>query len=71
MSVHVGCTIKLGDPLTNTGNYFKADLEIKDIDTERDIKEQLEESSAALKTTFNYLFGKLDKEIENRIGAKI
>jgi len=71
VSVHVGCTVRLGDPLSQSGNYFKADLEIKDIDTERDVQEQLKESSSALITTFNYLFQKLDSEVDKRLGVEI
>ena len=71
VTVRVGCTVKLGDPLANYGNYFKCDMEIADIDTERDVTEQITGSSSALKTTFKYLMDKMNKELDAQLDAKL
>lgn len=71
VSVKVGCTIKLGDPMQQFGNYARMDFEVSDIDTERDLQEQLETSSTAIKSAFDYLMRKMNHEIDKQLDAKL
>lgn len=71
VNVEIGATIKLGDPMASYGNYFKCTMGVSDIDTERDLKEQLQASSVAIKSAFQYLLDKLNKEIDEQLDAKL
>jgi len=64
ISVSYGATLKLGDPLSPTGNYAKFNFEIRDIDTSIDVKQQLSESMDAIKIAFEKLEEKLDAEVD-------
>lgn len=70
ISVMVGATVQIGDRIGGR-DFFKAQLEVNEIDTEIDVESQLKDASAALKTTFNYLFDKLNAEIEKRLEQSI
>ena len=70
VSCEVSATVKFGDPLTGN-NYFKVNFGIKDIDTEQDLKSQLEECAKAIRPTFAYLMEKLDKAIDDNVNVKI
>lgn len=65
VTVGLGVTVKFGDPFGN--NYFKTNVEIRDLDTELDIEEQLTAASKVINTTLNYMHAKIDKELDERI----
>ena len=62
VSVHLGFTFRVGDLSTN--QYGRVDLSIDQIDTERPIDEQLEESKEAAEQVWTFVKGRVDKQID-------
>ena len=62
VSVKLGFTFRVGDLATN--QYGRIDLSIDQIDTERPIDEQLEESKEAAEQVWTFVKGKVDKQID-------
>ena len=62
VSVHLGFTFRVGDLSTN--QYGRVDLSIDQIDTERSIDEQLEESKEAAEQVWTFVKGRVDKQID-------
>ena len=62
VSVHLGFTFRVGDLSTN--QYGRVDLSIDQIDTERSIAEQLEESKDAAEQVWTFVKGKVDNQID-------
>ena len=68
VSVHLGFTFRVGDLSTN--QYGRVDLSIDQIDTERSIKEQLEESKDAAEQVWTFVKDKVDHQIDEVLDAK-
>ena len=62
VSVKLGFTFRVGDLATN--QYGRVDLSIDQIDTERPIDEQLEESKEAAEQVWTFVKGRVDKQID-------
>jgi len=62
VSVHLGFTFRVGDLSTN--QYGRVDLSIDQIDTERPIDEQLEESKNAAEQIWAFVKDKVDHQID-------
>ena len=62
VSVHLGFTFRVGDLSTN--QYGRVDLSIDQIDTERPIDEQLEESKDAAEQIWTFVKDKVDHQID-------
>ena len=62
VSVHLGFTFRVGDLSTN--QYGRVDLTIDQIDTERSISEQLEESKDAAEQVWTFVKEKVDHQID-------
>ena len=62
VSVHLGFTFRVGDLATN--QYGRVDLSIDQIDTERPIDEQLEESKDAAEQVWTFVKNKVDHQID-------
>ena len=62
VSVHLGFTFRVGDLSTN--QYGRVDLSIDQIDTERPIDEQLEESKDASEQIWTFVKDKVDHQID-------
>ena len=62
VSVHLGFTFRVGDLSTN--QYGRVDLTIDQIDTERSISEQLEESKDAAEQVWTFVKEKVDRQID-------
>ena len=62
VSVKLGFTFRVGDLATN--QYGRIDLSIDQIDTERPIDEQLEESKEAAEQVWTFVKGRVDKQID-------
>ena len=62
VSVHLGFTFRVGDLSTN--QYGRVDLSIDQIDTERSITEQLEESKDAAEQVWTFVKEKVDHQID-------
>ena len=62
VSVHLGFTFRVGDLSTN--QYGRVDLSIDQIDTERSISEQLEESKGAAEQVWTFVKEKVDHQID-------
>ena len=62
VSVHLGFTFRVGDLSTN--QYGRVDLSIDQIDTERSISEQLEESKDAAEQVWTFVKEKVDHQID-------
>tara|TARA_R110000824_G_scaffold397512_1_gene600478 strand:- start:31 stop:249 length:219 start_codon:yes stop_codon:yes gene_type:complete len=62
VSVHLGFTFRVGDLSTN--QYGRVDLTVDQIDTERPIDEQIEESKEAAEQVWTFVKEKIDHQIE-------
>ena len=62
VSVKLGFTFRVGDLATN--QYGRIDLSIDQIDTERPIDEQLEESKEAAEQVWTFVKEKVDHQID-------
>jgi|TARA_R110000765_G_scaffold386968_1_gene479082 hypothetical protein len=63
VSVHLGFTFRVGDLSTN--QYGRVDLTVDQIDTERPIDEQIEESKEAAEQVWTFVKGKIDTQIDD------
>ena len=62
VSVHLGFTFRVG-PL-DTNQYSRIDVDVRDIDTELSIKDQLNESEKALEQGWTAVREAVDQKIE-------
>ena len=62
VSVHLGFTFRVG-PL-DTNQYSRIDVDVRDIDTELYIKDQLNESEKALEQVWTAVREAVDQKIE-------
>ena len=62
VSVHLGFTFRVG-PL-DTNQYSRIDVDVRDIDTELSIKDQLNESEKALEQVWTAIREAVDQKIE-------
>jgi len=62
VSVHLGFTFRVG-PL-DTNQYSRIDVDVRDIDTELSIKDQLNESEKALEQVWTAVREAVDQKIE-------
>ena len=62
VSVHLGFTFRVGPLATN--HYSRIDVDVRDIDTELSIKDQLNESEKALEQVWTAVREAVDQKIE-------
>ena len=62
VSVHLGFTFRVG-PL-DTNQYSRIDVDVRDIDTELSIKDQLNEAEKALEQVWTAVREAVDQKIE-------
>ena len=62
VSVHLGFTFRVG-PL-DTNQYSRIDVDVRDIDTDLSIKDQLNESEKALEQVWTAVREAVDQKIE-------
>jgi len=62
VSVHLGFTFRVG-PL-DTNQYSRIDVDVRDIDTDLSIKDQLNESEKALEQVWGAVREAVDQKIE-------
>tara|TARA_R110002020_G_scaffold193829_1_gene394387 strand:- start:170 stop:391 length:222 start_codon:yes stop_codon:yes gene_type:complete len=62
VSVHLGFTFRVG-PL-DTNQYSRIDIDVRDIDTDISIKDQLNESEKALEQVWTVVREAVDQKIE-------
>jgi hypothetical protein len=62
VSVHLGFTFRVG-PL-DTNQYSRIDVDVRDIDTDISIKDQLNESEKALEQVWTVVREAVDQKIE-------
>ena len=67
ITVHAGITIHIGRPQDN--EYFKLDVEFKDIDTENDLKTQFNSCHKASKAAIARVTTLLDKSIQETLST--
>ncbi len=63
VSVHLGFTFRVG-PL-DTNQYSRIDVDVRDIDTELSVSDQLKESGTALESVWETVRKTVDEKIEN------
>ena len=63
VSVHLGFTFRVG-PL-DTNQYSRIDVDVRDIDTELSVSDQLKESGTALESVWEKVRKTVDEKIEN------
>ena len=63
VSVHLGFTFRVG-PL-DTNQYSRIDVDVRDIDTELSVSDQLKESGTALESVWATVRKTVDEKIEN------
>ena len=63
VSVHLGFTFRVG-PL-ETNQYSRIDVDIRDIDTELSVKDQMNEASNTLDQVWTVVREAVDEKIEN------
>lgn len=63
VSVHLGFTFRVG-PL-DTNQYSRIDVDVRDIDTELSVSDQLKESGTALESVWEKVRQTVDEKIEN------
>ena len=63
VSVHLGLTFRVG-PL-DTNQYSRIDVDVRDIDTELSVSDQLKESGTALERVWETVRKTVDEKIEN------
>ena len=63
VSVHLGFTFRVG-PL-DTNQYSRIDVDVRDIDTELSVSDQLKESGTALESVWDTVRKTVDEKIEN------
>ena len=63
VSVHLGFTFRVG-PL-ETNQYSRIDVDVRDIDTELPVREQMNEASNALDQVWTVVREAVDEKIEN------
>lgn len=63
VSVHLGFTFRVG-PL-DTNQYSRIDVDVRDIDTELSVSDQLKESGTALESVWETVRQTVDEKIEN------
>ena len=63
VSVHLGFTFRVGDLATN--QYSRIDVDVRDIDTELPVREQMNEASNALDQVWTVVRETVDEKIEN------
>ncbi len=63
VSVHLGFTFRVGS--LDTNQYSRIDVDVRDIDTELPITDQLEESGKALEAVWGQVRKTVDEKIES------
>ena len=63
VSMHLGFTFRVG-PL-DTNQYSRIDVDVRDIDTELSVSDQLKESGTALESVWETVRKTVDEKIEN------
>jgi len=63
VSVHLGFTFRVGALETN--QYSRIDVDVRDIDTELPVREQMNEASKALDQVWTVVREAVDEKIEN------
>ena len=63
VSVHLGFTFRVG-PL-ETNQYSRIDVDVRDIDTELSVKDQMNEASSTLDQVWTVVREAVDEKIEN------
>ena len=63
VSVHLGFTFRVGS--LDTNQYSRIDVDVRDIDTELPITDQLEEAGKALEAVWGQVRKTVDEKIEN------
>ena len=63
VSVHLGFTFRVG-PL-ETNQYSRIDVDVRDIDTELSVKDQMNEASNTLDQVWTVVREAVDEKIEN------
>ena len=63
VSVHLGFTFRVG-PL-DTNQYSRIDVDVRDIDTELSVSDQLKESGTALESVWETVRKTVDEKIVN------
>ena len=66
VSVHLGFTFRVG-PL-ETNQYSRIDVDVRDIDTELSVKDQMNEASNTLDLVWTVVREAVDEKIENVLG---
>ena len=66
VSVHLGFTFRVG-PL-DTNQYSRIDVDVRDIDTEVSIKDQLGETEQVLEDVWKVVRQTVDEKIEDVLG---
>jgi len=67
VSVHLGFTFRVG-PL-ETNQYSRIDVDVRDIDTELSVKDQMNEASNTLDQVWTVVREAVDEKIENVLDA--
>jgi len=67
VSVHLGFTFRVG-PL-ETNQYSRIDVDVRDIDTELSVKDQMNEASNALDQVWTVVREAVDEKIETVLDA--
>ena len=63
VSVHLGFTFRVGS--LDTNQYSRIDVDVRDIDTELPIKDQLEQTDQVLEDVWNVVRQTVDEKIED------
>ena len=63
VSVHLGFTFRVG--ALDTNQYSRIDVDVRDIDTELSVTDQLTEAGKAVENVWNVVRKTVDEKIEN------
>ena len=63
VSVHLGFTFRIGS--LDTNQYSRIDVDVRDIDTDLSVTDQLTEAGKAVENVWNVVRQTVDEKIEN------
>ena len=66
VSVHLGFTFRVG--ALDTNQYSRIDVDVRDIDTDLSVTDQLTETGKALENVWNVVRKTVDEKIEDVLG---
>lgn len=69
VTIHAGFTLHVGNPAVN--EYGRVDVEIKDIDTELPLEDQMAKAELALASAWEKLLPVLDEQANAIVGVTI